>query len=99
MKYEMMSAKLKSDSQDRSKVIIFSPFFCNAILSDVQECQIIGPKGSTCFVRNIQTFIYVQSEIFYFSKVLLCYGRKSLSKIVFIIRKFSRNTNLMILTD
>ena len=97
MKYEMMSAKLKSDSQDRSKVIIFSPFFCNAILSDVQECQIIGPKGSTCFVRNIQTFIYVQPEIFYFSKVLLCYCRKSLSKIV--IRKFSRKTNLMILTD
>ena len=98
MKYEMMSAKLKLDSQDRSTVIIFSlsPFFCNAILSDVQECQIIGPKGSTCFVRNIQTFIYVQSEIFYFSKVLLCYGRKSLSK---IIRKFSRKTNLMILTD
>ena len=90
MKYEMMSAKLKSDSQDRSKVIIFSPFFCNAILSDVQECQIIGPKGSTCFVRNIQTFIYVQPELVYFSKVLLCYGRKSISKIVFIIRKFSR---------
>ena len=86
----MMSAKLKSDSQDRSKVIIFSPFFCNAILSDVQECQIIGPKGSTCFVRNIQTFLYVQSEIFYSSKVLLCCDRKRFLKIVFIVRKFSR---------
>ena len=57
----MMSAKLKLDSQDRSKVIIFSlsPFFCNAILSDVQECQIIGPKGSTCFVKNIQAFYFL----------------------------------------